>query len=426
MDTPKNEVTQWLVSACGVPYDKAASLSGKLRNECWISTLDALQQMLTSNASFLDVLACPKPMQLIINSKISTYNKKGLDKLSTREVEYLLNNLFPEELYGTKYRSCKISGLVLSVAESAEKLVKWGVSSVIHAEALWISLSKWKEGGVPVEQLAGFVEGALSASSDTVSEAGLDTSGVANDCFPLVLTQYIISVVFLLQERDQPSMSERLSKRRRITGSSGSSTAFNVDLVMFDDPGSADLVGEVTEHAKATASGEKKKVNRELLSLTQEVLPPPRPRAPIRPAQPPQSSLLKNLERPSDHGASERAIISKGSTSGSKRPHETTMTKATVPRKGASSVESPSQTSGGGEASSVSLNARVKKWYSMLCSGDREAQSAALKALSKQAADRTYLSTLPINPALLRLNFLVLLQTPTRWVSSAMWGQWTR
>lgn len=171
MDAPQNEVAKWLITTCGIPAEKAVALSNKLDAECWISTVSALQQMIASDGSFLDVLGCPKPIQLVIRTNINAHNKKSLDKLSTIEVEHLLNNLFPEERYGTTYRARKITGTVLNVTESPEKLMQWGITSAIHAEAVWISLSKWKSAGVPLDQLEGAQE---NASTENISDESTD------------------------------------------------------------------------------------------------------------------------------------------------------------------------------------------------------------------------------------------------------------
>jgi hypothetical protein len=61
--------------------------------------------------------------------------------------------------------------------------------------------------------------------------------------------------------------------------------------------------------------------------------------------------------------------------------------KAALPKPAAKQVSDSG--SGSVEGESTTLNSRMKNYLRMLGSEDRETQSNALKALSKQAADRT-------------------------------------
>jgi hypothetical protein len=133
-----------------------------------MTTLQQLQQMLSSTPTFLDVLDIPKPMQMVITSKLAAYSNKKLEDLSVREVQHLLDQLFPEEFYGLHFRKKKISGFVLKFADNVQKLMEWGISSLIHAEAIWLSVGKWKASGVPRNQLP---PAGGSISSEEVSSA---------------------------------------------------------------------------------------------------------------------------------------------------------------------------------------------------------------------------------------------------------------
>lgn len=168
-------------------------------------------------------------------------------------------------------------------------------------------------------------------------------------------------------ESTEPKKRGRPSKASQAP----SSALAQEEFASVDDMGSAGE-GSVSRPEKrsptaptAAVSSEKKRVNRELASLTQEILAPPVPRpraAPSVSAPPPSAPAVKPVPKVTPKAPASRQ---EGSLEGG-------------------SVVSGAE----GGAAGVSLNSRIKKWHQMLCSGDRDAQANALKALSKQAADR--------------------------------------
>jgi hypothetical protein len=163
-----SEIAEWLKTFCNIPADRAVALAQRLDTEAYITTLQELQNMLSSTPAFLDVLEIAKPMQMVITTKLAAYSNKKLEDLSVREVQHLLDQLFPEEMYGLQFRKNKISGFVLKFTDNVQKLVEWGISSPIHAEAIWLSVGKWKASGVPRSQLP---PAGGSISSEEVSSA---------------------------------------------------------------------------------------------------------------------------------------------------------------------------------------------------------------------------------------------------------------
>lgn len=167
------------------------------------------------------------------------------------------------------------------------------------------------------------------------------------------------------------------AKRAKYNNSTNGTGSFSVseDEVAAAEAGGASAHDESGSEKKDPSSG-RKRTNRELTSLTQEILAPPRPR-----------SIVEQKPIPGIRAAKPAPPAAPVQRAPVKVQARTPVAKSdkTSERSG-SSVESPSlQGEGAG-----TLNARMKQLYQMLCSKDKDTVSAALKSLSKQAADRTY------------------------------------
>ena len=177
---PLSELVNWFISYCGIPSDRAEKLGKTLDEQCWINSIEALQQIIKSTPNFMDDLGLPKPIQVVLKNKLISYNNRDIVDLTAHQIQHLLEQLFPEESYGLQFRQNKINGTVLNVADGPNKLKEWGVNSMIHADALWLSLQSWKQSGVPLNQLP--PDHTESASTET----------------PVTQTHYKVCVSFIL------------------------------------------------------------------------------------------------------------------------------------------------------------------------------------------------------------------------------------
>jgi hypothetical protein len=166
-------------------------------------------------------------------------------------------------------------------------------------------------------------------------------------------------------------------KRKSSDSHNGSSSSSSHYLSAADDGGGFDSTDDPGMPAAAPTEGSsaKKRINRELASLLVETNPPPRTEFLSRPtakAAPPKPALP----------------VAKASVA----PKKAVPSAANVfPPKPASKQVSDSASGSAEGETSATLNSRMKNYLRMLNSEDRETQSNALKALSKQAADRKQL-----------------------------------
>lgn len=163
-----SDIATWLISNCGIGASKASMVADRLATECWVDRVEALQTLVADHPESLDVLDFPKPMLAILKSKIVSFNNKNVVDLSTHDVQYLLLRTFPAEHYGETFRKNRINGFVLNSASNAQRLIDWGVSSPIHAEALWNTILVWKEKGVPNSFLARDDQESVTTDSSSV------------------------------------------------------------------------------------------------------------------------------------------------------------------------------------------------------------------------------------------------------------------
>ena len=152
MDTEETPLLGWLNANMGFGPQKTELICKKLE-DLWITTVETLVNVLAENDNLLDQIELPKPIQAAFKSKLSSFNSKKMEELAEIEVKHLIEYSFPAESYGQSFLNKKINGFVLSSATGPEKLAEWGVSVMIHAEALWSRLCTWKQLGVPLTLL---------------------------------------------------------------------------------------------------------------------------------------------------------------------------------------------------------------------------------------------------------------------------------
>lgn len=356
-----SEIGTWLISNCGMGASKAGMIAERLASELWIDRVEALQQAVTEQPDTLDALEIPKPMLSILKSKLASYYNKNLVDLSTRDVQSVVFRIFPGENYADTMRNNKINGFVLSSAGNIEKLKEWGVSSEIHAEALFGTIAGWKDKGVPNNLLIRDDQASVTTDSSVVSTG-------MNSLLILISSHCFVSAKTIQHEDEVLQKAEDLSKmtasqtarKRKGTSEDTSSDREKASKVSREDLTLAELVKNAG------------KQSRELANLLMETNPPPRPRpAALERVSAPPPPLVKTA---------------RATTPAVARPAPVSASKDTKSHKAA--PKEPKEREFHADDASLTLNARMKNLLKMLESEDKDAQVQALKVLSKQAADR--------------------------------------
>jgi hypothetical protein len=149
----RNEISLWLANACGMDPEKAVHVQKEFVEGFYFRTVRAIQEMLAQTPNLLASLKLPPPTRLLLEAKINAYNTKKLERLSSHDMENLLNGFYIGECYGTKIVGHKVNGFVLATAGSVERLHQWGVTDPNHVEDLWQRVVHWKKYGVPMDFL---------------------------------------------------------------------------------------------------------------------------------------------------------------------------------------------------------------------------------------------------------------------------------
>jgi len=152
MESEDTPLLGWMVANLGLSIEKAELVNKKLADS-WINSVESLQAVLSENPSVFDEIEVPKPIQAVFKAKLSSFSSKKVEELVESEVMHLIGYMFPGEAYAAVFLSKKINGFVLSSATEPAKLVEWGITSLIHAEALWARLVGWKQTGVQFKLL---------------------------------------------------------------------------------------------------------------------------------------------------------------------------------------------------------------------------------------------------------------------------------
>ena len=153
MERSKTIILNWLINDCHVDHDRARYLEEQIKEKCCVTSVESLQVILLESPDALDGIEFPLCTKRYLIKSICSFNCKSLLFLSTLDVIQLFNLFYPGEKYGNDALHYKLNGIVLYYVDDAEKLLSFGISDQIHADALFKKIQNWKLYGVPLNLL---------------------------------------------------------------------------------------------------------------------------------------------------------------------------------------------------------------------------------------------------------------------------------
>ena len=153
MERSKTIILNWLINDCHIDDDRARYLEEQIREKCCVTSVESLQVILLESPDALDGIEFPLCTKRYLIKSICSFNCKSLLFLSTLDVKELFNLFYPGEKYGNVALNYKLNGIVLYYVDDAEKLLSFGISDRIHADALFKKIQNWKFYGVPLNLL---------------------------------------------------------------------------------------------------------------------------------------------------------------------------------------------------------------------------------------------------------------------------------
>lgn len=164
----RTPIAPWLVETCHIAPEKGQMVADLITKKFWVLSIEVLQEMLDEDPEMLTCFDFPVPTERLIRSKLRSFNCRNLETLNYHEIMHLMQEIYPGSDYGNAYHLHKINGLVLSMAENAERLKEWGITDVMHANAVWNRLERWKCFGVPLKFLDGYKQEVITPENPQV------------------------------------------------------------------------------------------------------------------------------------------------------------------------------------------------------------------------------------------------------------------
>jgi hypothetical protein len=126
-------ISTWLVASCSIEAEKAKFIETQIVDKYRITSVEGLQEILNVMPEMLETLTLPLLTAKYLRMKIGSFKCKQLETLLVREVQLILNHMFPDGEYADSFMNKKINGFVLAMVNTAEKLTHWGMIEAAHA-----------------------------------------------------------------------------------------------------------------------------------------------------------------------------------------------------------------------------------------------------------------------------------------------------